>query len=172
MSIDFLTDEDIQFLQSLAHELKTQDRSCTAKPVYFTIREKETVFGFDPDYSDSICLLIGDDYETFLNLDEAIKHLKEYYEFTESELVDLEDLESVSEFLEGRGINCTLTGYKNQYNHSGAFLTRAGANQHIEINGHNLDKPIAYCHHVFRNRELERLLQIVEKFESQVAADD
>lgn len=163
-NIDFLTDEEIRFLQVLAHKLKTQDTSCTRKPVYFNIQESETIFGMDRGYAED-CLLIGDEYDDIYTLEEAVEHLKKYYGFADSELDELYDLEDIQEFLDKQGIDNTLTGYRKELRCSGVFLTRDAANEHIEINGHNLKEPFVYCQHAFRNPELEKLLEIIEKFD-------
>ena len=163
-NIDFLTDEEIQFLQVLAHKLKTQDTACTRKPVYFNIQESETIFGIDREYAEE-CLLIGDEYDDVYTLEEAVEHLKKYCGFTDSELDEFYDLEDVQEFLDKYKINNILTGYKKEPKYSGVFLTRDAANKHIETNGHNLKEPLVYCQHAFRNPELEKLLEIIEKFD-------
>ncbi|NLI11164.1 hypothetical protein [Pelotomaculum propionicicum] len=169
-NIDFLTDEDIQFLKELARELKTQDTLATAKPVFWQIEEKDLVVGFDNYHSDDICLLLGYNYTPVFSVKEAVNTLKDWYDYSDEEMNTLTDFDDIEEFCEKRGIQCTKTGYSYQKTYKNAFLTRKAIEEHIKQNHYHYKKPVRYCRHAFRNPELKRLLQIVEKFDGQVSS--
>lgn len=56
---EILNEEDIEFLKNLAHDLKTQDRRGTSKPVIYQIIDR------------------GEKQGAFLTLQSAERHLKE-----------------------------------------------------------------------------------------------
>lgn len=89
---EILNEEDIEFLKNLAHDLKTQDRRGTSKPVVYQIIDR------------------GEKQGAFLTLKSAEKHLQE-----------------------------------NNYNYS--------------------EKAHVYVSYGGRNPELEKLLNIIEKFD-------
>ncbi|MFW6015859.1 MAG: hypothetical protein ACOCRK_05435 [bacterium] len=167
---DILTKEDIKFLKELGTELKTQDHMGTAKPLFHQIRDWEYEYGYDPDYSEGVAIIIGDDYEPFHTLKEAIEHIEEWYEPEEK---DLEELRKCYSFLDiewwctDRGFNSVITGYQKKYRSQNAFLTRKACRKHIEQNYYHYQQgkdTICYTDHGWRNPELKKLLEIVEKF--------
>lgn len=90
--MEILSEEEIEFLKNLAHELKTQDTRYTTKPVIYQIIDKD-----------------------------------------------------------GK---------------RGAFLTMKSAEKHLKENSHHYDKTAhIYVSYAWKNEELERLLNIVEKFD-------
>ena len=167
--MDTLTPDDIEFLRSLANELKTQNTCGTAKPIFIQILEVERVVGFDPDYSDGTVLLMGDDYTEIKTIEDAKEFLGEYSWIDPDDLAGLRDLEDVREFCGHQDrIPCTLTGYKDTDRYHGCFLTRSGYDEHMRMNRHNYrhfhEPAKPYAQYMFRNPQLERLLTIVEKF--------
>jgi RNase H-fold protein (predicted Holliday junction resolvase) len=164
-----LTLDDIKFLKELAHELKTQDNVGTAKPIFFQIRENQRVYGMAEGYSDDVCLVIGDDGDSFDTVEEAISHLIEYYELEEDEVNNLNDLNTlweIEEYCQEHEINSFVVGYKEEPKYTGVFLTRSAIEQHIKLNHYHYKEPICYADHVWRNPQLEKLLEIVEKFDT------
>ena len=166
-----LTKEDISFLKELANEIKSQDRSCTRKPVYFTICENEFVTGIDIEYADDFCL-VDEEGNILLTVGDAIQSIS--YHFDEDDDDELEqlnilklcsDLDEVNEFCEDNNLDTyTYTGYKTQETHSEIFLTRSAYENHVKSNSHHYEDPICYTKHAWRNPQLEKLLEIVEKF--------
>jgi hypothetical protein len=167
-----LTKEDIMFLKELAIELKTQDRVATAKPVFYQVMEDKRIVGFDPDYSDQLVLLIGDEYDQFT--DEELEEAKEFYinhwidEEDNEKIQEVEsasNLEKLKEVIEQHDkTDCTLTAYQDESVYHNAFLTKKACELHISRNGYHYNNPRIYVNHAWRNPELERLLEIVEKF--------
>lgn len=169
---NILTKDDIKFLKELAIELKTQDRDCTAKPVYYQVMETKRITGIDPDYTDKLILLIGDEYEEFT--DEQLEEAKEFYieywideDDTEKidEVMSASSLEELSEIIEEHNkTDCTLTGYEDETECHNAFLTKKACELHIKQNHYHYKNPRVCVENAWRNPELERLLEIVEKF--------
>ena len=55
-----LTSEERLFLTELAHELNTQDNSCTYQPL-FTVQVEVLEWGFDPEFTEDIGWIHCDD---------------------------------------------------------------------------------------------------------------
>lgn len=168
--MDTLTPDDIEFLRSLANELKTQERGCTATPLFLQVRQKKKVFGIDTAYADDTVLLIGDEYEECYTVGQAKEMLAESFGVPSEKMNGFESLEELEGFCAGRGILATHTGYATHDEFTNCFLTRKGYDQHMQLNEHNYrygSTPEVFIHHAFRNPELERLLAIVEKFASE-----
>lgn len=182
-----LSPEDVEFLTALASELRTQDRLATARPVIFHACETIREWGFDPQYTDDVGLLMGDDATEIMTVEAAKEWLlddipldedgepeTEAEKKTAREINALETLEDVDRYCEREGIRCYLTGYKDQERRSNAFLTRSGYEQHMHLNRHNYrhaKEVTFYVDHAFRNPQLARLLKIVDKFATD-ATDD
>lgn len=191
---DILTAEDVAFLKELAHEILTQDTACTATPVYYSILEKSKDVGIDPNYADGMLLGCEDHEWTEDEVDEAIRAIIEWHfdgveeddgiieqdidpdeedddsdKKTDKEKVEelraCTTLEEVYSFCEENGIDdMHYTGYRDTETHKGMFLTKKALKKHVELNHYHYKKPVSYCHHGWRNPELEKLLDIVKKF--------
>ena len=178
MNIDkILNEKDINFLKKLGEELKNQNRLATAKPVFWQVYEFENEYGYDLDYADDICIMIGDEFIPFHSCKEALKFLLDRYTFTEEEKKQLKNIvESNSSFVsfseieiwcENHNINAVLTGYKEKSKKKNAFLTKKACDKHIKQNPHHYEQgenTKTFCNHAWRNPELKKLLEIIEKF--------
>lgn len=166
-----LTAEDMEFLTRLANELRTQNRGATARPVLFHVLQRRRVWGMDPAYTDDVGLLMGDDEPAeCVTLDEAKDFLASAYDVEPETLATFGSLEEIEDYCDRRGIAVHRTGYAEQETLSNAFLTRSGFKQHMELNGHNYRRGAeTYIAHAFRNPELSRLLEIVDKFVTEEA---
>ena len=166
---EVLTAEDLAFLKSLANQLATQDTACTAKPVYYSILEKNMSVGIDENYADGMCLG-GSEGETFLEVEGAIDYVIENHLDEEDDaegiirLKECEDLESIYNFCEEIDIEMHFTGYRMEDSHKEMFLTKAALKEHVRLNHYHYKEPVSYCHHAWRNPELEKLFAIVGKF--------
>lgn len=169
---NILTNEDIQFLKELANELKTQDRLCTGKPVIYQIREEEMITGIDLDYTDNHCLIdTYDGCEIYKSVEEAKEYFNDYYEHDKDYkefLIDVNNAESLSEIydvLESHDFECWYyTGYDKRHKYSNFFLTKKALDTHVKQNHYHYKNPDYFINHAWRNPELQRLLEIVEKF--------
>ena len=165
-----LNKEDIQFLRELGTELKTQDNMSTAKPIFFQVYEEKIRTDFDPDYTDNVCIVLGDDYVPIINLDEAKEFIKEYYIDKQDDLSELEDIDNFQEltwFCENRDIPAIYTGFKKYRVWTNVFLTRKACRKHIKQNAHYYAQgkdTQTWCSHAWQNQEFKRLLEIVDKF--------
>jgi hypothetical protein len=168
-----LNTEDILFLKSLAKELKTQDRLYTGKPVIYQIREEDYITGIDPQWTDDICLIdTYGDTRIFKSTDEIKEYFNDHYsdEKYEELLKDINesgDLEVVYEMLEAhdKAEGWVLTGYQKQHKYKNFFLTKKALDNHVKQNHYHYEEPDYFINHAWRNPELQRLLEIVEKFE-------
>lgn len=165
-----LTADDRAFLVDLANTLRTQERLGTAKPVIYQILERIKELAADPDYADGMALALGEDADVYYEDDiaEAKEWLWDWFEWDNAGLRTLckaNTLKALADFCETAGITYHYTGYREVERYTGFFLTREALQTHLEANGHHYKHPVSYAHYAgFRNPELERLLDIVEKF--------
>ena len=168
MASDVLTSDDIAFLIALANELKTQDRAYTAKPVIYQIMEKKKEVGYEEDFADGMAVGIGDDSAEFYDNDVegAKQFLVENYGFKDAAaLAELKTLEDVADLCACLDVRAVYTGYRDTETFKGFFLTKAALKRHVEANHYHYTNPVSYAQYAgFRNPELERLLNIIEKF--------
>jgi len=161
-----ISKEDLDFVRNLAHELATQSNRATGKPYYYTIRKKKRVVGMDASYSSETVMVdtCSGDYQEFPDEEAAI-----VAEMKEQEISREEAEKYVDKTYEEFGVY----EYEEDQN---VFLTYKGLLEHIRLNGHNIgrridpDKPWveddqihSYVHHAFRNPEMRRLIEIIEK---------
>lgn len=168
---EVLTPEDMEFLTSLANELKTQDTAYTAKPVIYQIMARKKDPGMDPAYADGMVLDLGEDGEEFFDADVAGARawLLDGFEWTPEALTRLHaasSLEDLADFCEEQDVRYHFTGYREVETFKGFFLTKRALTRHLESNHYHYEKPVtSYAQAAgWRNPELERLLEIVEKF--------
>lgn len=165
-----LTAEDIAFLTRLANELETQDTAFTRKPIIYQIMEEKKDVGIDSEYADGVVLSIGDDGEEFFDDDVEIARssLLTEWEFEGEEkvwLYEAKTLEDLAKFCEDVGIRNQYGHYRNTVTFSGFFLTKSALQRHVGENQHHYKNPFSFAQAAgWRNPELERLLDIVEKF--------
>ncbi len=173
-----LTAEDVEFLTQLANELKTQDTAFTRKPIIYQILGEKKDIGIEGDYGDGVVLSIGEDGEDFF--DDDVEGAREFlinddYDFELSEktqLAEAKTLEDIAAFCEDVGIRNHYTGYRNTETFQGFFLTKSALLRHLEANRHHYKNPMSFAQAAgWRNPELERLLDIVEKFATESGGD-
>lgn len=162
-----LTADDVKFLTELANELKTQDTGAQRKPVFIQVLEPIKQWGMDVDYADGVAVYIGDinDGSPCFTVEEAKTDLEDNYEIGSDALAELHTMDDIKEFCEEEGIECHIAAYKEDVRLHQMFLTFSAYEQHMKMNGHNY----RYGSHswmdtFFRNPQMERLVEIVEKF--------
>lgn len=148
-----VSEEDLKFIQELAHEMRTQDSCATANPRYISILTHEELIApggygdrevyFDPDHPE----------QTFGSREEAA----EFY--VESEGCSPGIAKSAANGLEVFGLHKVAR-------RSNFFLTRKGYDEHLRLNGHNLEDPQPYMEHAFRNPELKKLVEVIDRLGS------
>ena len=176
---DILTSEDVAFLATLANELVTQDRGYTAKPVFYQVLQDLRQVGMDPDYSDGVVFNLGEDEgEDFYPGQEfALKYtiLRDFAlgDDDKADLDDACDLAAIYACCERLGIIAHYTGYTDEEERDGCWLTLAGVKRHIGDNPKRYKNPRPYAAYSY-DPDFKRLLEIVEKFAagaSEVSSD-
>lgn len=171
-----LTEEDIKFLKELAHELKTQDRRGTNKPVLYQISDIDVIWSDNSEDYDDVKIML--DYE-FLETEEEMKKyiLDNFEEFemsyhyldNEKDLIEDDinnlDIDEIINMFEEA--NYTILYAHNHKKTRGAFLTKRSAEEHLKENSHHYSQNAkVYVDYAWRNPELKKLLEIIEKFDN------
>jgi len=137
-------------LVELATEYMTQDNRATATPYLFQVQETVEVAAYSGCGEEVWC----DDEGGTFDDEAADEYLKQYILDNELDLVfdEMADWEKEQWFEKDgwRKINQTT-----EHRYSNAFFTGKGCQEHIRINGHNLNKPVDYLNVAFRNAEFD-----------------
>jgi hypothetical protein len=154
-----LNKEDLEFLRELAHELKTQDNLCTRKPLVFQIADKRIEWIPTTEIDGEYGVFLNDDWTNY-DEESLREYIKDEYE------VDIEDFEEMLEFLDEHDIKYTEARGIEKIEYKGAFLTSRAARNHFECNDYHYGADsYVWCDSGWRNPELEKLLNIIEKFD-------
>lgn len=177
-----LTEENIKFLTTLSTEMREQDSLCTAAPRLWVIRDVKMIPTSD-DYADGYQAFDDDNCEDLYSEDldekillmieeEGIEVVNDFIKRNESmnlqisQLTDW-DLDMKVELLGLFGNSIRLVPYSEEIfvtDTAGSFLTQKAAQEHINANKHHYtDKVHTYCIQSWRNPEIERLVDILEK---------
>ncbi|TDX48300.1 hypothetical protein [Orenia marismortui] len=165
-----LSKEEMEFLKDLGRELKEQDNLGTAKPLVWQIREDKKVFGLDPLYAEDRVCIVDCEGNTFYTVEEAMEDIEDWHYSNDEEVPqkvkEMDDLEELFNYMSDElGMDdLHYTGYEETHEYKGAFLTRKAAEIHLKKNHYHYKNGTVYCNHGWRNPELKRLLEIVEKF--------
>lgn len=136
--------KSIEFLQSLAEKLRTQDNLCTASPNY-TIQEEHIVSGLDLDYFPEVGWFHSDG-DGYPAEGEEAKQLEAEYEKTGNEPTDW-----------------NRTGYIKSWEYTGmAFLTKAAADAYVAQCAYRHRRPIrVYVDSHYRNPEMKEVRRLL-----------
>lgn len=173
-----ITNEEIQFLKNIQHEMNTQDNVGQADPRYWVIRNYKKVYGKELNNPDGISIydpnscntIIQIDYEFFNTdgvIEEILKELeKDEYELSEDEIDNIKtayDMESLVERLEEiESYEFHITEYEEIPEDSGMFLTHEAAIDHLERNHyHYAENAHTYAKTAWRSKE-EKLWEILQ----------
>lgn len=173
-----ITNEEIQFLKNIQHEMNTQDNVGQADPRYWVIRNYKKVYGKELNNPDGISIydpnscntIIQIDYEFFNTdgvIEEILKELeKDEYELSEDEIDNIKtayDMESLVESLEEiESYEFHITEYEEIPEDSGMFLTHEAAIDHLERNHyHYAENAHTYAKTAWRSKE-EKLWEILQ----------
>jgi hypothetical protein len=181
-----ITDETYEFLKDLAGKLKTQDNRATANPRYYAIREKEKIYGMEDGYDDDYVYVRDDNEWECDTLKEAFGCECELAEIekqdgeTAIDAVRREWTNHKNDFssrIKGtyskikpddcdeeillESLGWRKVGIRHTEKFSNCFLTEAAANEHIRINGHNLNSPDTFLFHAYRNKELDMVIKAI-----------
>lgn len=126
-------------LKVMATNYKEQNNRCTAKPYYFTIRERDRVYGVDPahGFDDSFVWVHNKYYELSYEPDDVPEDFKEddyarsYYMLTDK--------------------------------YTGVFFTEQEADRHLRINRHHYNETaVTYVNHAFRNCDMDTIVYLFD----------
>ena len=181
-----MTQEDKDFIISLANEMQTQDTRGTAQPYGLVITNEHIVSGMNSDlffylnrandmeyYEDDLMEMIADledwmeedEYKDMLS-DIGKYNINTFYRFNMfcGEYIPSE-WDKIG-YIVQRTADSTNGCYEGNF-----FLTEKSANEYIERNKHNLNKPGTYGVHLYRNPEMERLYDIIFKLAKEYKVD-
>ena len=173
-----ITEEEIQFLKKLQHEMNTQDHVCQADPRYWVIRDYDEVYGENLNNAtgiiiyDNTCseILLKVEYQLFdldSTIEEIIKILDEKeYELDADTIENIKlayDNDSLIESLEEiENYEISVYEYQEVAVDKGMFLTHEAAIEHLERNDyHYSDKAHTYAQTAWRSKE-EKLWNILQ----------
>lgn len=173
-----ITEEEIQFLKNLQHEMNTQDHLSQADPRYWVIRDYDEVYGDNLNNADGIIIYDSNCSETVLKveyqlfdldstIEEIIKILDEKgYELDADTIENIKlayDNDSLIESLEEiEDYEIYVYEYQEVAVDKGMFLTHEAAIEHLERNDHHYsDKAHTYAQTAWRSKE-EKLWNILQ----------
>lgn len=160
-----VSDEIYDFLINLSKEIKSQGQRATATPYFFQVRETKEVPAHKGQGEE---VLWSPNYEIELRTDqEKIDWIKEHEEEFigkdgKEELKEVGNHSStyeLDEILEEVGFESF--NVENGYTYSNAFFTSKACDEHIRINKHNLNYPVNYLTHAYRNKEMEMMFKFL-----------
>lgn len=173
-----ITEEEIQFLKNLQHEMNTQDHLSQADPRYWMIRDYDEVYGKNLNNAtgiiiyDSTCCetLLRVEYECF-NLDSTIEEIIKVLDEKEYEL-DADTIENIKLAYDNDSLiealeeieeyEFSVYEYQEVAVDKGMFLTHEAAIEHLERNDyHYSDKAHTYAQTAWRSKE-EKLWNILQ----------
>lgn len=127
-------------LQEISNNLKTQSNDCTSLPM-FVVQTRRRIYGMDTEYSDEA---------VWIYADECVEVDKETSDRLESMHINNNTV---------AGDLClddyTRTAYIDVWEAKTFCFTRAGAEEYIRVNGHNLTDARIYTESGWRNKEFE-----------------
>lgn len=149
-------------LAAIARDMETQDNAATENPI-FAVMEKEIIYGMDSSYTDN--------YEW--------RH-KNYPDWiaNEAEALLLEQMEASGEdsveigeetfFFEG----WERVYYTTRGRVVTTCLTRAGCEEYLNQNKHNLDEPYIFVMSGYRNDEWKMIRRFIQAFGKMFGSED
>ena len=120
--------------------IQTQDNACTAHPI-FMVQSQRRIYGMDPDYSEEFVWLHADECDEVDSILAA--ELEGEYQKT---------------YDEREGYR--RVAYMDLWENVQPFFTRAGAEDYLARNGHNLKTPRIYVESAYRNQEWQLAREI------------
>lgn len=152
-----VSDEMYEFLMNLSKEIKEQDNRATAMPYFFQVRETKEVPAYNGCGTE---ILYSSEYETELRDDtDKIEWIKEHSELFVEDVGIHTSTYELDDMLESVGFE--TFNVDTDYTYSNAFFTSKACDDHIRINKHNLNYPVNYLNHAYRNVEMEMIFKFL-----------
>ncbi|HHX61094.1 MAG TPA: hypothetical protein GX707_10345 [Epulopiscium sp.] len=168
--------EDVNFLEELQEELKTQDRDSQASPRFWVLRDykwevtaegyhdKETIYfpedNLDYDAEEFVRVVLENEDGTYT--DDQIDSIKDVVNCGS-------DCSDIEEWIKDNTDAEVYICYEKEVPFivpNTMFLTKAEAKKHIELNHyHYTDRVHTYAMTAWRAPKVERLLKILESFD-------
>lgn len=148
-------------IADIARDLAMQNNECTANP-QFVVQKHERIWGIDSWHTDDFAWIASEnDYE---QADEkTAKRLDELAAESCNDEIKIDDGD-------GHKTKWTRVGYRDQWVFVTACLTRAGCEEYLRLNGHNLGKTRIMVEGETRNREWESLRAHIARMPPMCAA--
>lgn len=162
-----LSNEDIEFLKNLQHELLTQENDCQADPRFWVVAENKREYGYEQGYEDGE-IICDSDGDTWDSIDDLIGYLIESNYIQEKD-IDKEHVYCFDEIIEllpeEMQSNYYTCGYKDidVIAPDTLFITKSTCQNHIVNNKYNYNNPHTYAMTAWRNPEIERLYKILKE---------
>ena len=136
-------------ITDIARDIATQDNECTANP-QFVVQKHERIWGLSLEYTEEYAWVSIEDFERQEADEKTTKKLERLRDETYDDEIELEDEE-------GDKTKWARVGYRDQWVFVTACLTRAGCEEYLRLNGHNLGKTRIMVEGETRNHEWEAL---------------
>jgi hypothetical protein len=161
-----LSAADAAFLRQLGRAIATAQ---TPEPVVYQVAATRRWVGADPDHADGMCLILGTSAVVFFpdQLAEAKEFLRQYDldAAALAALATVDSLSALAAFCAAVGIDdYHYTGYADDEQRQGAFLTAASAARHVAAKLHHYVDPTIVAVPIRDNPELARLLALVARW--------
>lgn len=160
-------------IEQVANEYVTQSNRGTAFPYALLVIEEELVQSEDGEvigiYSPNAAEMYYYDSVTPAELLKEVKEIIDDEERNEEIEEDFNNITFSYDLLEFYqkyvDDDARIYSFNKEYARKGEqmFLTESSANAHITMNGHNMKKPVTYGIHVFRNPDMELIIQDLMK---------
>jgi hypothetical protein len=145
----------LEKLNAVGELVRTQDNAITADPI-FTVQEKKRIYGLDGGYGDGY-IWIKDDVDLGVLSKSEREEIVKQFRADHPEDAEMEE-EDILGWLDYRKLR-----YQDIWLHVQPFFTREGAEDHIRINGHNLNEPRIWVASAFRNDEWQAVRELLTK---------
>lgn len=136
-------------ITDIARDIATQDNECTANP-QFVVQKHERIWGLSLEYTEEYAWVSIEDFEHQEADNKTAKKLEALHAESYDDEIALEDED-------GCMVKWTRVGYRDQWVFVTACLTRAGCEEYLRLNGHNLGKTRIMVEGETRNKEWETL---------------
>ena len=149
-------------ITDIAAALATQDNECTANPM-FVVQKHERIWGLGLEYTEDYAWISVADFERQQADEKTAKKLEALHDESYDDEIELEDAD-------GEKIKWTRVGYRDQWVFVTACLTRAGCEEYLRMNGHNLGKTQIFVEGESRNLEWAALRAHIARMPPMYAA--
>lgn len=135
-------------IADIARDLATQDNACTANP-QFVVQKHERIWGVDSGHTDDFAW-IAYEYNYEQADEKTAKKLDALYDDSYDDEIEIDDDD-------GYKVKWTRVGYRDQWVFVTACMTRAGCEEYLRLNGHNIGTTRIFVEGETRNKEWETL---------------